>query len=79
MNIKVQCCGIAILLVIFIFYSFQKKIKLNTERAFMKVFFSVLIGLVLDILSIIGLYYSGVWPEFVINLLCKAYLASLVI
>ncbi|MBQ8983683.1 MAG: EAL domain-containing protein [Lachnospiraceae bacterium] len=78
MNIKVQCCGIAILLVIFIFYSFQKKIKLNTERAFMKVFFSVLIGLVLDILSIIGLYYSGVWPEFVINLLCKAYLASLV-
>ena len=78
MNIKVQCCGIALLLVILIFYSFQKKINLNTERAFMRVFFSVLIGLILDVLSIVGLHFVNVWPEILVNILCKCYLASLV-
>lgn len=79
MNIKMQCCGILILLVIFFFYFRQKKINLNTERAFRRMGLSILVSLILDILSLVGLYYVEELPEIVTTIICKAYISSLVL
>lgn len=52
MNIKMQCCGIILLMVVLYFYVCRKKIKLITARAFMRIFWITLLSLNLDILSI---------------------------
>lgn len=79
MNIKMQCCGIILLLIIFFFYFRQKKIHLNTEKAFLRMFLAVTIGLLLDILSMVALHYVDDLPEIVVTLICKSYLSSLVL
>lgn len=79
MNIKTQCCGIILLLIIWIFYGYNKKIKLITAKAFKRLFWSDMICLVLDVLSILFLAHHDILPDLVINLACKAYLVSLVI
>lgn len=79
MNIKMQCCGIALLLVILYFYICRKKIKLNTSMAFMRLFWVTMINLVLDTLSIVLLTYHDSVPEFLINLVCKSYISAMVL
>ena len=79
MNIKMQCCGLILLAVVFFFYNRQKKINLNTEKAFMRIFLVITLGLTLDILSIAALFYSDRIPELLVNLICKSYLCSLVL
>lgn len=79
MNIKMQCCGIILLLIIFFFYFRQKKINLNTEKAFLRMFLAVTIGLLLDVLSMVALHYVDDLPEIVVNLICKSYLSSLIL
>ena len=79
MNIKMQCCGLILLAVVFFFYNRQKKINLNTEKAFMRIFLVITLGLTLDILSIAALFYSDRIPKLLVNLICKSYLCSLVL
>lgn len=79
MNIKMQCCGLILLAVVFFFYNRQKKMNLNTEKAFMRIFLVITLGLTLDILSLVALFYSDRIPELLVNLICKAYLSSLVL
>ncbi len=79
MNIKMQCCGIILLVVIFFFYYRQKKINLNTEKAFLRIFLVITIGLTLDILSMVVLHYADSLPELVVDTVCKSYVASLVL
>ena len=79
MNIKTQCCGIVLLLIIWIFYGYSKKIKLITAKAFEHLFWSDLVCLVLDITSIFFLTNYDVFPEIVIDFVCKAYFVSLLI
>lgn len=79
MNIKMQCCGLILLAVIFFFYHRQKKINLNTEKAFLRIFMVVTLGLTLDMLSIVALYYIDDLPTLLVDIICKAYLSSLVL
>ena len=79
MNIKMQCCGILLMVVIFYFYYRQKKINLNTERAFLRIYTIVILSLTLDVLSIIVLQYSDSLPNWLVNTVCKAYVSSLVL
>lgn len=79
MNIKMQCCGIILLVVIFFFYYRQKKINLNTEKAFLRIFLVITIGLTLDILSMVVLNYSDSLPELLVDIVCKSYISSLVL
>lgn len=81
MNIKMQCCGLILLAVIFFFYSRQKKINLNTEKAFMRIFLVITLGLTLDILSIVALFLFDLnrIPELLTDIVCKSYLSSLVL
>ena len=79
MNIKMQCCGLIILLVIIFIYSRQKKINLNTEKAFLRLLIMVAIGLTLDICSLFALNYSSVLPVLVVDFFCKSYISTLVL
>lgn len=79
MNIEMQCCGLILLVVVFYFYHRQKKIYLNTEKAFVRIFLVITVGVMLDILSLVALFYSNYLPEIVVDLICKSYLCSLVL
>lgn len=79
MNIKTQCCGIVLLLVILYFYVCRRKIKLNTAQAFMRLFWITLLNLSLDTLSIILLTCHNYVPEMLINFVCKSYISTIVL
>lgn len=77
MNIHAQCCGIVLMLVLLFFYVRQKKIDLNTEKAFRLIFCASFLCVSLDVISIIAITYMEVLPKFLVEAVCKSYLASL--
>ncbi|MGN0325353.1 MAG: EAL domain-containing protein [Lachnospiraceae bacterium] len=79
MNIKMQFCGLILLMVILYFYICRKKIKLHTAQAFMRIFWITVLNLVLDITSIILLDYHIIVPDLLINAVCKTYISTLVL
>lgn len=78
MNIHAQCCGIALMLVLLFFYVRQKKLQLNTERAFLLIFSMSFLCVFLDIMSIIAITHMESLPLLLVEFVCKSYLASLV-
>ena len=79
MNIKMQCCGIILLGVVYYFYRNQNKLNLNTEKAFLQIFSAITAGLVFDAASMVVLRYNDYLPVHLVNLICKFYVATLVI
>lgn len=79
MNIGIQCCAVALMVVLLYFYYSQKKLFLSTEKAFLSIYFATLICLFFDIFSIFGITYRNVIPAFVPILICKMYLVSIII
>lgn len=79
MNIKVQCCGIVLMLVILYFYSRQKTIRLNTEKAFVRMFCIIMTGLVTDIFSLAALTHMESLPVWLVDFACKLYISTLVL
>ena len=79
MNIKVQCSGIVLLLLISIIYRPQKRLGLNASRVFRACFYAALVCLAVDVLSIVGIVYRDTLPAFLPVFLCKAYLLLLVL
>ena len=79
MNIKVQCCGIVLMLVILYFYGRQKKIRLNTEKVFLRMFCIIMTGLVTDILSLAALTHMDSLPLWLVDFSCKLYISTLVL
>ncbi|MBQ8923526.1 MAG: EAL domain-containing protein [Lachnospiraceae bacterium] len=79
MNIKMQCCGIILLGVVYYFYRNQNKLNLNTEKAFLQIFSAITAGLIFDVASMIVLRYNDYLPVHLVNLICKLYVATLVI
>ncbi len=78
MNILTQCCGIMLLIVMIYFYRNQKKVQLQTRRAFMGIWASSFISLLLDTNSMVLLTYRDSLPGFLVQFGCKAYISSLV-
>ena len=79
MNVHVQCCGIILLIVLLYFYSGQRKVRLNTERAFLRIYISAFINLILDISSIVAITYRDTLPDVFVELVCKLYIMTLVL
>lgn len=78
MNIQVQCCGIVLMLVLIVFYETQKKLHLDTGRAFFQTVIVALISIILDVLSIVAICHQDSVPELVVKIVCKSYLISLI-
>lgn len=79
MNIIAQCCGIVIMLVLLFFYHGKQKLKLNTSILFRTTWDAVSLSLVLDIVSLAGISYADKLPKIGVDLICKAYLLSIVL
>ena len=77
MHIQLQCCGIVLMLVLFYFYMRQKRISLDTEKAFLGVFLSTLVCIIMDILSIGAIEFRHVLSEPFAKFVAKTYLVTL--
>lgn len=77
MHIQIQCCGIVLMLVLFYFYVRQKRIALETQKAFLGVFWASFICIVFDIFSIIVIEYRHVLSEPFAKFIAKTYLVTL--
>ncbi|MCR4655218.1 MAG: EAL domain-containing protein [Lachnospiraceae bacterium] len=78
LNIEVQSCGLALVLLLIFFSTRHERLGLYAERLFRVSLYANLTCIVLDILSILGIVYSSSLPQIVTVILCKLYLASLV-
>lgn len=80
MSIRIQCCGIVVLLILLFFQSKQKRTHLLTERIFLWVLGSCLASLLLDVFSVVSLNYvfgGGREPGVYLALICKGYLLTM--
>ena len=78
MNIAVQCCGIAVLVILFLFYIQKKTLATRTERVFRCAGLMVGFCLILDVSSIVAITYQASLPEWMVRAVCKIYLLTLV-
>ncbi len=78
MHIEIQCCGIVLMLVLFHFYRRQKRISLDTQKAFLVIFWATFVCIVVDILSIGAINYRHVLSEPVAKFVAKTYLVTLI-
>ncbi len=79
MHIQIQCCGIVLMLALFYFYMRQKRISLNTQKAFLGVFWATFFCILLDILSIGAINYRHVLSEPFAKFVAKSYLVTLLL
>ena len=79
MNIKVQCCGIVLIALLIFIYHGRRKLRLITSRVFQCCIYVTLACLVLDIASIFGIVYREKLPAFLPVLICKSYVAFLLL
>ena len=78
MNIKVQCCGIILILVLHIICEHQRKLKLISNNVFRGCFYAALLCLSMDILSLTAIIYCEALPAHLAEFICKTYLVSIV-
>ena len=79
MNINVQCCGVVLLLWIIFMYNRSRQLPLRSSKAFRNSLYATLGSLVLDAGSIFGIVYADRLPAIVPELICKSYVASLLL
>lgn len=79
MNIKVQCSGLAVLLVIIFFYLKSKRIGIRTQKMFQLMLVSAVFCDTMDILSIFAIVNREYMPNILCDIICKTYLMSLAI
>ena len=80
MNIGVQCCGLALMLVILIMNAISGKgrLVLYSSKLFVAALLVSIVAICFDITSMVALYYIDVIPEWLTTLACKAYIIALV-
>lgn len=79
MNIKVQCSGLAVLLIITYFYMKSKRLGIRTQKMFQYLLISAVFCDAMDILSIFAIVNYENIPGFFCEIVCKTYLISLVL
>lgn len=79
MNIQFQLCGLSILILLIIFYNSHKTLHLYKERVFYAVLCIITASLSGDILSLVVIYFREILPILLVEMVCKLYLASLVL
>ena len=65
------------MLTLLYFYMHQKRMDLNTEKAFWRAFCVTFACICFDILSVFSIWYIDRLPEPLVAFICKTYLASL--
>lgn len=78
MGIITQICGIVICLVLAFFYKQQRKLDLETQNAFVRVWGMVILGLVLDISSMFILRHEDFFSHTFAMIMCNLYLLTIV-
>ena len=67
MNIKVQLCGIVLLLIGFLLYYPKKKLQTSSKRAFVWFYFITLCCVILDVVSIVVIENAAYLPVVFVN------------
>lgn len=78
MNIQVQCCGLAILFLLWIFYFGQKPLGLYSVKMFLITMGMTSFCVSMDILSIMAIHHKEQIPGILLAFICKTYIVSLV-
>ncbi len=78
MSILSQCCGLTLLATIVYFYSFRRKILIKTGQNYLELVFATIICTLFDMLSIFCIDHEANLPALFVEIICKAYVASLV-
>ena len=78
MNIKMQICGMVILIVLTVFYKSNKTLRIYTEKFFMRVMMVAISSLSLDIMSLVAIEYRHTLSAMLVELICKTYIISLI-
>ncbi len=79
MNIKVQVCGLVLLIILFLLYCRQRTLPTYSKRAFLRIYFSTCICVLMDIASIIFIEYAAILPGILVDFVCKSYLITLIL
>ena len=79
MNIAIQTCGVAILVILLLFYVRKRKLELRTKQIFKFIYIAFVSCLLLDICSVLSIQSYEKIALIVIKIICKCYLASLLI
>lgn len=77
MNIYAQCCGLIIMLFLLFFYLRHRSVGLHAERIFLRNLGVSVICVVLDIVSVVLIYYRNFIPDLLVRFECRLYLVSL--
>ena len=78
MGIITQLCGIAICVILAVFFNQQRKLYLETQSAFVRLWKIVFVGLILDISSMYILRYEDFFTHTFAMIVCNAYLLTIV-
>ncbi len=78
MNIAVQCCGITILILIWYFSLRQKPLGLESEKLFLITMGMTSFCVLMDIISIAAINSRELISGFLLALICKTYIVSLI-
>lgn len=79
MNIQAQLCGIILIIIMILFYIRYKSLRLNTQIIFQFLLVVVLLCVFFDMLSIWAIVNLILKSRTAVVMICKTYLASLVL
>ena len=79
MNIKVQCCGIALIVLLIIIYNRRRNLPLIAGKVFQGCLYVTLACLALDVASLFGIAHRAELPAFLPELICKTYIVFLLL
>lgn len=79
MNIEIQCCGVALLVMLLVIYSRQRKLELVSGKVFRWAYFITMLCLCADIFSVVLIVHREELPRLLVELECKTYLVTLVL
>ena len=79
MNISIQCCGIALLLVIIIMYSRSQRLPLRSNKVFQRNLYVTFACLVENVACVLAIYYSEKLPWLLVVLLSRTHMAFMVL
>ena len=78
MNMQFQISGLAILILLFIFYKSHETLRLYKEKVFYEAMCTIIISLILDIASLFFINFRDVIPIVLVKFVCKSYIISLI-
>ena len=83
LNIELQCCGLAMLVILLLLYVREKNLDTTSRRLFFRALLSCIICVSLDIISVLVINGATApehtFPDLFTKIVCKIYVISLII